>query len=171
MKKICVVRACLFGRLHFLRGRFCAVLILQATQLETVCGHWPCQRDSLRLPFSPMNQRLTSRAVIVENQISPYSDPVLRELDSTKESSGVLRPLRCSCLFGILLGSKVIKLIQEGIRLKAVEIGGDYLSLDYGRGMDIRNIRLIHSSPDSAVLEGVIEKFRYETGITPTVTH
>jgi hypothetical protein len=55
-------------------------------------------------------------------------------------------------------------------RLKAVEIGQDYLSPDYGRDTDIRNIRLIHSSPDSAVLESIIEKFRYETGITPTIT-
>ncbi len=75
-----------------------------------------------------------------------------------------------SC-FGILLGSKVIKFNQEGIRLKAVEIGRYYLSIDYGIDMDIRNIRLLYARPDSAVLAGIIEKFRYETGVTPTITH
>ena len=75
-----------------------------------------------------------------------------------------------SC-FGILLGTKVIKFNQKGIQLRAVEIGKDYLSLDYGRDRDIYNIRLIHARPDSTILESIIEKFRYETGITPTITN
>lgn len=74
-----------------------------------------------------------------------------------------------SC-FGILLGSKIIKFNQEGIRLKAVEIGRHYLSIDYGTDMDIRNIRLLYTRPDSDALTGIIEKFRYETGIVPAVT-
>ena len=72
--------------------------------------------------------------------------------------------------FGILLGSKIIKFNQGGIRLKAVEIGRDYLSIDFGTDVEIRNIRLLHIRPDSAALAGIIEKFRYETGITPTIT-
>jgi hypothetical protein len=51
-----------------------------------------------------------------------------------------------------------------------VEIGRDYLSIDYGIDMDIRNIRLLYARPDSDILAGIIEKFRYETGITPTIT-
>lgn len=119
-----------------------------------------------------MNQRLTAARLIVENQILHIQPAVLRERDSTKESeaeSCETVEMFVSC-FGILLGSKVIKFNQEGIRLKAVKIGRDYLSLDYGRDTDIRSIRLIYSRPDSDVLEAIIEKFHYETGITPTIT-
>lgn len=123
--------------------------------------------------FFTMNQRLIAARLIVENQILHIQPAVLRERDSMKENeaeSCETVEMFVSC-FGILLGSKVIKFNQKGIRLKAVEIGRDYLSLDYGRDTDFRNIRLIHSRPDSAVLAGIIEKFRYETGITPTITH
>ena len=119
-----------------------------------------------------MNQRLIAARLIVENQILHIQPAVLRERDSMKESEAAsceTVEMFVSC-FGILLGSKVIKFNQEDIRLKAVEIGRDYLSLDYGRDTDLRNIRLIHSRHDSAVLAGIIEKFRYETGITPTIT-
>ena len=122
--------------------------------------------------FFTMNQRLTAARLIVENQILHIQPAVLRERNSMKESEAEpceTVEMFVSC-FGILLGSKVIKFNQEGIRLKAVEIGRDYLSLDYGRDTDIRNIRLIHSRPDSTVLTDIIEKFRYETGITPTIT-
>jgi hypothetical protein len=123
--------------------------------------------------FFIMNQRLTAARLIVENQILHIQPAVECVRDSTKESeaeSCETVEMFVSC-FGILLGSKVIKFNQEGIRLKAVEIGRDYLSLDYGRDTDIRSIKLIHSRPGSDVLEGIIEKFRYETGITPTIVH
>lgn len=122
--------------------------------------------------FFTMNQRLTAARLIVENQILHIQPAVLREWDSMKESeaeSCETVEMFVSCL-GILLGSKVIKFNQEGIRLKSVEIGRDYISLDYGRDTNLRNIKLIHSRPDSAVLADIIEKFRYETGITPTIT-
>ena len=73
--------------------------------------------------------------------------------------------------FGILLAGKTIKFNQDGIRLRAIEIGNDSISFTYGTDAEVRNIRLLHARPDSAVLAGIIEKFRYETGITPTMTH
>ena len=123
--------------------------------------------------FFTVRKKLTAAQLIVENQILHIQPAVLRERRNMKESEA--QPCETvemfvSC-FGILLGSKVIKFNQEGILLKAVEIGRDYLSLDYGRDADIRNIRLIHSSPNITVLESIIEKFRYETGNTPTITH
>ena len=123
--------------------------------------------------FFITNQRLKAARLIIENQILHIQPAVLRKRDSMKENeaeSYETVEMFVSC-FGILLGSKVIKFNQEGIRLKAVEIGRDYLSLDYGRDTDIRSIKLIHSRPCSDVLEGIIEKFRYETGITPTIVH
>jgi hypothetical protein len=50
-----------------------------------------------------------------------------------------------------------------------VEIGQDYLSIDYGRGAEVNNIRLLYIRPDSVVLATIIEKFRFETGIVPVV--
>ncbi|MGI1659999.1 MAG: hypothetical protein ACRKFN_13695 [Desulfitobacterium sp.] len=119
-----------------------------------------------------MSKKLKAAQLILENQILHIQPVVFRELDDRKESE--IRSCETVEMFisgfGILLGSKIIKFNQEGIRLKAVEIGRDYLSIDYGTDGEVRNIRLIHARPDSAVLVGIIEKFRYETGIVPVVT-
>lgn len=120
-----------------------------------------------------LRKRLTAARLIVENQILHIQPAVQCQRDSMKKSeaeSCEAVDMYVSC-FGILLGTKVIKFNQEGIQLRAVEIGKDYLSLDYGRDRDIYNIRLIHARPDSTILESIIEKFRYETGITPTITN
>ncbi len=55
--------------------------------------------------------------------------------------------------FGILLDSKIIKFNQDGILLKAVEIGRDFISLTYGKGKQIRNTRLFHAEISSGELE------------------
>lgn len=122
--------------------------------------------------FFILRKKLTAARLIVENQILHIQPAVFRNRDVRKEIE--IYPCETvemfvSC-FGILLGSKIIKFNQEGIRLKAVEIGRNYLSIDYGTDTDIRNIRLIHARPDSAVLTGIIEKFRYETGVVPIIT-
>lgn len=122
--------------------------------------------------FFSANQKLMAARLIIENQILHIQPAVLREQDNIEESKS--KPCEAvemfvSC-FGILLGSKVIKFNQEGIRLKAVEFGRDYLSLDYGRDTDNQNIRLLYVRPENATLAGIIEKFRCETGIVPAVT-
>ena len=173
MKKIAWYARCLLAASIFCAVAFAAALILQPPHWKPYAGMTLSAGLIAAFLFFIMNQRLTAARLIVENQILHIQPAVLRERDSMEESEAAsceTVEMFVSC-FGILLGSKVIKFNQEGIRLKAVEIGRDYLSLDYGRDMDIRNIRLIHSSPDSAVLAGIIEKFRYETGITPTITH
>ena len=91
--------------------------------------------------------------------------------DLEKDISGVAEEsleVFVSC-FGIMIGSKIIKFNQEGIMLKAVEIGLDYLTVDYGIDENIKNIRIIYDRPDNDILESIIEKFRYETGIIPVV--
>ena len=173
MKKIALYARCFLAASIFCVVAFAVALILRPP-------HWkPYAVIALSAGlmavflFFTVSKKLTAARLIVENQILHIQPAVLRERDSTKESEAApceTVEMFVSC-FGILLGSKVIKFNQEGIRLKAVEIGRDYLSLDYGRDMDIRSIRLIYSRPDSAVLEGVVEKFHYETGITPTIIH
>lgn len=70
--------------------------------------------------------------------------------------------------FGILLDANIIKFNQDGIRLRAMEIGPDFISFTYGTEKRMQNIRLLRPQIDPAVLDGIIEKFRYETGITPS---
>ncbi len=122
--------------------------------------------------FLTLRKKLIAALLIVENQILHIQPAVFSERGGKKEIE--VHPCETvemfvSC-FGILLGAKIIKFNQEDIRLKAVEIGRDYLSIDYGTDTDIRNIRLIHARPDNAILADIIDKFRYETGITPIIT-
>ena len=173
MKKIARYARCLLAASIFCAIAFAAALILQPPSWKLYAGVALTAGLIAAFLFFTMRKKLTAARLIVENQILHIQPAVLRKRDSMKENeaeSYETVEMFVSC-FGILLGSKVIKFNQEGIRLKAVEIGRDYLSLDYGRDTDISNIRLIHSRPDSAVLADIIEKFRYETGITPTITH
>lgn len=71
--------------------------------------------------------------------------------------------------FGILLDVKIIKFNQDGIRLRAVEMGNDFISFTYGTEKRTRNIRLLRPAVDPAAMEEISERFRYETGITPTL--
>jgi hypothetical protein len=71
--------------------------------------------------------------------------------------------------FGILLGSKIIKFNQDGIRLRAVEIEDDFISFTYGTEKRMQNTRLLRPMIDPAAMDEISEKFRYETGITPTL--
>lgn len=71
--------------------------------------------------------------------------------------------------FGILLDVKIIKFNQDGIRLRAVEMGNDFISFTYGTEKRTRNIRLLRPAIDPAAIEEILERFRFETGITPTL--
>lgn len=71
--------------------------------------------------------------------------------------------------FGILLGSKIIKFNQDGIFLKAIEIGGDFISLSYGTDKWIKKTRLLRPAVSSGELEILAQRFRDETGIVSTV--
>ncbi len=70
--------------------------------------------------------------------------------------------------FGVLLNDRVIKYNQEGIRLRAMEIGPDYISFSYGMGQRVEEIRLLRPPLDSDALQEISDKFRYETGVAPT---
>ena len=71
--------------------------------------------------------------------------------------------------FGILLDAQIIKFNQDGIRLRAVEIGRDFISFTYSMEKRTRNIRLLRPAIDPAAMEEICERFRYETGIAPTL--
>lgn len=71
--------------------------------------------------------------------------------------------------FGILLDEKIIKFNQDGVRLRAVEIGTDFISFTYGTKKRTQYIRLLRPAIDPAAMEKICERFRYETGIAPTL--
>ena len=126
---------------------------------------------ALRLYISA-RKKLISAQLIVENAILYIEPAVLRGRDGEGEEN----PCKTICMyvsvFGILLGGAIITWGQDGDRdgrLKAVEIGRDYLSIDYGTKKEAQNIRLLYARPDSDSLAGIVEKFRYETGIVPVV--
>lgn len=71
--------------------------------------------------------------------------------------------------FGILLEAKIIKFNQDGILLKAVEIGRDYILLSYGTDKWVQNTRLLRAVISNEELGKIVERFRYETGIVPVI--
>jgi len=72
--------------------------------------------------------------------------------------------------FGILIGSKVIRFNQNGIWLRKVEIGPDYIAFAYGeKDGELQNIRLLYSKPGEDELAKIIENFRKDTGVVPVI--
>ena len=117
---------------------------------------------------------------IIENAIIRIQPAVIcAQSDAEKKKGEKLHEklmTYVSC-FGILLGTKIIKFNQDGIRLRNVEIGTDYISFDYeipvapyGLEKEKQNIRLLYSNPGEDQLAGIIEKFREEAGVIPVVT-
>ena len=94
--------------------------------------------------FFTLSKKLKDAQLIIENQILHIQPAVLRD-PGKKEIDGA-QPFETIEMFisgfGILLGFKVIKFNQDGIKLKAVEIGRDFISIDYGTDQEVRNIRL-----------------------------
>ncbi len=67
--------------------------------------------------------------------------------------------------FGILIADNIIRFNQNGIQLKAVEIGPDYLSFTYGKEKNIKNIKLFRPQISKEELNKFVERIHYETGI------
>lgn len=73
--------------------------------------------------------------------------------------------------FGILIDTKIIKFNQNGIRLKDVEIGRDFISLSYGTDKKMQKIWLARPLINLVKLNEIVEKFRHETGIDPRILY
>lgn len=73
-------------------------------------------------------------------------------------------------VFGILMDSTVLKFNMDGVRLKGVEIGSEYLRLAYGTDLNTQKTSILHASIDSREIQDIVEKFRFETGIVPVIT-
>ena len=112
-------------------------------------------------------RKLMAAKAITESAII-YIQPAVHRGDGG-ENIGEAVGMCVSC-FGIMLGGRIIKFNQNGIWLRNVEIGRDYISFDYGaKDEKLQNIRLLYSRPGEDILAGIIEKFRKETGVVPVV--
>lgn len=114
--------------------------------------------------------KLKIARLIAENPILHIRTAVISNLsgDTAQQLNTENIEVIVSC-FGILLDDKIIKFNQDGIRLRAVEIGGDFISFTCGTEKRTQNIRLLRPAIDLEELDKIAEKFRYETGITPTL--
>ncbi len=114
--------------------------------------------------------KLKIARLIAENPILHIRTAVISDLSD--EAAQQSEPENTEVLvsyFGILLDEKVIKFNQDGIRIRAVDIGGDFISFTYGTEKRTQNIRLLRPAISPEELDKIAEKFRYETGITPTL--
>ena len=125
------------------------------------------------LHYIPARKEYGAAQVIVENaiiRIQPADLQGQTEWDS--EEAEKLRETFVIYIstFGILLGSKTINWGGSSEkRLKAVEIGRDYISIDHGTKENSQNVRLLYARPGEDELAQIIEKFKYETNIVPSV--
>ncbi len=115
-------------------------------------------------------KRLKAARLIVENQILHLRPAVIRGKAGDAIRLEDIKGIEVYVsYFGILLDTKIIKFNQDGIHLTAVEIGCDFISLTYGMDKQVQNTRLLREAIDRGELEGIAEKFRYETGIVPVI--
>ncbi len=113
--------------------------------------------------------KLNVARLIAENPILHISTAVISDISAEATQSGNIENTEVIVsYFGILLDEKVIKFNQGGIRIRAVEIGNDFISFTYGTEKRTQNIRLLRPAINPEELDKIAEKFRYETGITPT---
>lgn len=115
-------------------------------------------------------KKLQTARLIAENQILRISTAVISdEAGDTEKPESTENIEAIISYFGILLGSKIIKFNQNGILLKAVEIGRDYISLSYGTDKRLQRSRLLNTTLNEDELKNITERFRDETGIVPVI--
>lgn len=115
-------------------------------------------------------KKLKIARLIVENPILHIRTAVIRNIFGEAVQPEDIESIEVFVsYFGILLNAKIVKFNQDGIRLKAVEIEDDFISFTYGTEKRTQNIRILRPTIDPAMIGEISEKFRYETGITPTL--
>ncbi|MDR3585081.1 MAG: hypothetical protein P4L59_07115 [Desulfosporosinus sp.] len=118
------------------------------------------------------NRKLKIARLIIENTILYIQLATIDvcnggETDNLLPSGGIEVSISC---FGILLDAKVIKFNVEGIQLKAVEIGRQFICLTYGKAELTQKIRILHEVISNKELESIVERFRHEIGVVSVLT-
>ena len=126
---------------------------------------------SIHLLLKDINNLKIAR-LIKENFILKVKTAVISEISGEKIHH---KPIHIEdteiyvSYFGILFNGKIAKFNQDGIRLTAMNIGNDYLSFTYGNEEQMKNLRIVRPDIEPEAMSEMINKFRYETGITPTM--
>jgi len=125
------------------------------------------------LYYTPARKNFKTAQLIVENTIIHIQSAVVfaQSVDEKQEAEKLREKFEIyvSC-FGILLDTQIIIFNQNGIWLKKVEIGRDYISFEYGKnGSELQNIRLFYSKPAEEELAEIIENFHINTGVIPVI--
>lgn len=102
--------------------------------------------------------------LIIENTI------IRIPLALIKEDCDKIIETYISC-FGVLIDSKVIKYNVGNINLKSVEINSEYICINSGKGEKSHQTCILHGIIEEKDLQLILKRFRYETGIMPTLKH
>ncbi len=114
-----------------------------------------------------VNRKLKTARLIIENQILHIQPAIIDTGTCDSPIGGIEIIISC---FGILLGSRVIKFNLDGVKLKAVEIGGEFICLTYGaKDKQTQKIKILHGAIDGLEMQRIGERFRYETGVVPII--
>jgi len=174
MKKLLLRKQIFLSAALFCTAGTIATFVIRFSAWE-YCAVFGMMGGTLMTAFFCMARKMLIAAeVIAENTIihirladlSWKTDEEKREAEKLCERFDV----RIST-FGILLGNRIIRWGDGSVWLKSAEIGSDYISLHYGSQEEAHNIRLLYPKPDGGVLADIIEKFRVEAGIIPTVAN
>lgn len=103
--------------------------------------------------------------LIVENEIFHVRPAEFINADGTGDGG---LDVYVSC-FGILAGGKIFRFNLKDKRLKSIEIGRDTIRVSYGTKEATIRARILHGYMDAADLARVAERFRFETGVEPTI--
>lgn len=108
--------------------------------------------------------KLKTAQLILESKIMYIKTMQIEDKDKLIEDVEVY----ISC-FGILLGSRIIKFNIDRIKLKGVEISSELICLYYGTDNTMQKVSILHGYIEKNELRKFVDKFRYETGVTPII--
>jgi len=125
------------------------------------------------LHYIPARNEYSAAQVIVENTIIRIQLAYMHgQTEWDKEEAERLKETYVIYIstFGILMGDKIISWGgSSDKRLKAVEIGRNYISIDHGTKENNQNVRLLYARPGEDELTEIIKKFQYETNVVPSI--
>ncbi len=123
----------------------------------------------IQLLRNELNNFRTAK-LIRENFILKVKTAVISDISDKKQDDKHIEDTEIFVsYFGILFNGKIAKFNQDGIHLTAMEIGNDFISFTYGNEKRMNNLRIVRPGIEQEAMNEMINKLRFETGITPTV--
>lgn len=111
--------------------------------------------------------RLIMENEILHIQIARIEDETLKAKNDDLPADSVDAHISC---FGIILGSKVIKFNTDGIVLKSIDIGPEYISFVYCASGKYKTLQVLHGVINQHKIQDFVERISYETGVIPLIS-